>query len=76
MSIFIGRCYGLLCRPNHLKSGLQADLEGIAKGLAKGKAEGMKQVVKSMLDNGFELQQIVAITGLSEDGLKALTIVQ
>lgn len=44
--------------------------EGKAEGLAEGKAEELISVAKKMLAEGFDMQSIMQLTGLSKDQIR------
>ena len=46
--------------------------EGLAEGVAKGKAEGVAKVARAMLAAGMPVEQIVALTGLTEEQVEGL----
>ncbi|NBU99348.1 MAG: Rpn family recombination-promoting nuclease/putative transposase, partial [Spirochaetia bacterium] len=49
--------------------------EGIEKGELKGKLEGKLETARKMIVEGFNLEQIIRITGLSEEQLRENGIV-
>lgn len=46
--------------------------KGVAQGIEKGREQGMAQVALKMIADGFALEQIATLTGLSVDKLKSL----
>ena len=51
---------------------LKGKAEGLQKGLLKGKAEGLQEAAKNMKAMEMPYEQIVAVTGLSEETIKSL----
>ncbi|MCL2519975.1 MAG: hypothetical protein FWE37_03080 [Spirochaetaceae bacterium] len=46
--------------------------EGMEKGIEKGMEKGIEQTARNMLNKGFELEVIAAITGLNLEVIKKL----
>jgi predicted transposase/invertase (TIGR01784 family) len=56
-----------------LEKGMEKGLEeGLTKGLKKGLAKGRAEVAKNMLDNGFEIDVIANVTGLTISEIMSL----
>ena len=49
-----------------------AEKRGKALGIRKGKKEGKQEIAKKMKDAGFEIKQILEITGLSAEEIEKL----
>ena len=59
----------LMCvREDSLKQGFDKGVEqGRAEGREQGREEATKQLVRSLMDNGFDVPTIVKVTGLTEE---------
>ena len=59
--IVSARIDGMLCRAE--KKGMETGKEA---GLKAGRDEGKLEIARNMLDNGFAIEDIIDVTGLSE----------
>ena len=55
--IVSARIDGMLCR---------AEKKGMETGMEAGRDEGKLEIARNMLDNGFAIEDIIDVTGLSE----------
>ncbi|MEE1335596.1 hypothetical protein [Methanobrevibacter sp.] len=55
--IVSARIDGMLCR---------AEKKGMEAGMEAGRDEGKLEIARNMLDNGFAIEDIIDVTGLSE----------
>ena len=46
--------------------------EGIAKGIEQGKNESLEQIILKMLEKDYNIEEIIQITGASEEKIKEM----
>ena len=51
-----------------VKEGIEQGIEqGIERGIEQGIGQGIKKVAKTMIENNFQIEDIIKITGLTKD---------
>lgn len=56
-----------------VKEGIKEGIEqGIERGIEQGIGQGIKKVAKTMIENNFQIEDIIKITGLTKDEILSL----